>query len=103
MCIEFLSCFLSLSFPAAFDYLKNNPLEPVDIAKLNEACGVGVVVTRDQILEEVEAAINNCREELLERRYRFNVGKMMSKTICTENRLLYLCVIASWTWLTMYV
>ena len=78
-----------MSLIAAFDYLKNNPLEPVDIAKLDEACGVGVVVTRDQILEEVKTAINGCHEELLERRYRFNVGKIMSKNNCYKLQHLY--------------
>ena len=51
----------------------------MDIAEFNEACGVGVVVTREQIQEQVEAAIKDCQEELLERRYRFNLGKLMSK------------------------
>ena len=41
-------------FSAIFDYLKHNPLEPVDRQKLEEECGVGVVVTPDQ----VEAAVS---------------------------------------------
>lgn len=39
---------------AAMDYLLSNPLEPVDVKKLEAACGVGVVITPDQI----EAAVS---------------------------------------------
>ena len=74
-----MNLIIAFSLTAAFDYLKNNPLDPVDIAKLDEACGVGVVVTRDQILEEVKISFNTVHDELIERRYRFNVGKIMSK------------------------
>ena len=78
-CIQKSVQWISFTLTAAFDYLKNNPLEPVDIAKLDEACGVGVVVTRDQILEEVKISFSTVHDELIERRYRFNVGKIMSK------------------------
>ena len=47
--------FSNSHFAAIFDYLKHNPLEPVDRPKLEEECGVGVVVTPDQ----VEAAVSH--------------------------------------------
>ena len=47
--------FSNSHFAAVFDYLKHNPLEPVDRQKLEEECGIGVVVTPDQ----VEAAVSH--------------------------------------------
>ena len=91
-----LSLSLSLSHThtsAAFDYLKNHPLDPVDIAELDETCGVGVVITRDQIQTEVDRVISGCHEELMERRYRFNIGKIMS-TLAYIISCVYACVCA---------
>ncbi len=42
---------------AAMDYLLHNPNEPVDIAAFEEAAGVGVVVTPDQVEEAVSLAV----------------------------------------------
>lgn len=42
-----------LFLKAAFDYLLSNPLDPLDKAKFNEYCGVGVVVTPEQIKNTV--------------------------------------------------
>ena len=35
------------------DYLKCNPVDPVAMDAFEEACGVGVVITREQITEKV--------------------------------------------------
>ena len=38
---------------AAMEFLKSNPLDPVARDVLEAACGVGVVITREQIVEKV--------------------------------------------------
>ena len=40
---------------AAFDYLKSHPVGPVDEEEFNQYCGVGVVVTAEQIQHQVRA------------------------------------------------
>ena len=49
--------FLFLPLPAAMDYLLTHPKSPADVAALEEASGVGVVVTP----EEVEDAVGRGR------------------------------------------
>ncbi|XP_043407951.1 glutamine--tRNA ligase isoform X3 [Chelonia mydas] len=49
------------------------------MADFEHECGVGVVVTPEQIEEAVEAAINKHRAELLSERYRFNMGLLMGE------------------------
>ena len=39
--------------PAAFDYLKRHPVDPIDTAEFEHCCGVGVVVTQEDIDEKV--------------------------------------------------
>jgi glutaminyl-tRNA synthetase len=62
---------------AALEYFKSNPMDPVNASSFEESCGVGVVVTREDIAKAVTEAVENAREELIERRYRFNVGQLM--------------------------
>ncbi len=38
---------------AALEYLLANPNDPLDVAKFNEFCGVGVVVTLEQVKQTV--------------------------------------------------
>jgi hypothetical protein len=42
-----------LNLKAAFDYFLSNPLADVDVKKFNEFCGVGVVVTPEEIKKNV--------------------------------------------------
>ena len=53
---------------AALNYLLNNIKETVDIRALEEACGVGIVITPEQIEEAVEKLINRHKDEILEKR-----------------------------------
>lgn len=39
--------------PAALEYVRSHPLEPLDAADFEQACGVGVCVTPEQIEEAV--------------------------------------------------
>ena len=64
---------------AALEYLLQNAKDKsIDVKRLEEACGVGIVVTPEEIEKEVEAVISTAKEELVEKRYRFNVGQMMA-------------------------
>jgi glutaminyl-tRNA synthetase len=87
---------------AAFDYLLSNPLDPLDKMRFNEHCGVGVVVTPDQIKStvnigfqyhlidkkikiidynfiKVQELLKTHHAELVEKRYRFNLGLLMAE------------------------
>ena len=68
---------------AAFEYLKSHPLDPVDQSEFSEACGVGVVVTKEEIVQVVTTTLKEFEKELIEKRYKFNVGKLMGKC-CIE-------------------
>jgi glutaminyl-tRNA synthetase len=64
---------------AALEYLLSNPNDPLDVQKFNEYCGVGVVVTPEQVKQMVTDVLNKHKAELLEKRYRLNQGILMSK------------------------
>ena len=66
---------------AAMDYLLHHMSEPVDMAAFEQASGVGVVVTPDQIEAGVEAVINKHKQELLEKRYHVNTGVLMGEYV----------------------
>jgi glutaminyl-tRNA synthetase len=63
---------------AAFEYLLSNPNDPLNVAAFNEFCGVGVVVTLEQIKSTVNEVLNAHKNDLIEKRYKFNVGLLMS-------------------------
>ncbi|XP_037027295.1 probable glutamine--tRNA ligase [Bradysia coprophila] len=53
--------------------------EAINIAELETACGVGVVVTPEQIESAVDEVIKANKPAIIEQRYRFNVGKIMQE------------------------
>lgn len=65
----------------ALEYLLKNGVqsEPVNTDELEKYCGVGVVVTPEEIDRAVEASINRNKAAILEQRYRFNVFKIMQE------------------------
>ncbi|XP_053234395.1 glutamine--tRNA ligase [Podarcis raffonei] len=68
-----------LQLNAALEYVKSHPVEPIDAADFARECGVGVIVTPEQIEEAVEASISKHRAQLLSERYRFNMGLLMGE------------------------
>uniref|UniRef100_G1R4Y4 glutamine--tRNA ligase n=1 Tax=Nomascus leucogenys TaxID=61853 RepID=G1R4Y4_NOMLE len=66
-------------FSAALEYVRSHPLDPIDTVDFERECGVGVIVTPEQIEEAVEAAINRHRPQLLVERYHFNMGLLMGE------------------------
>ena len=61
---------------AAIDYLLANPTS-VDQKKLEEHAGVGVNITSEQISKVVADKVESYRDQLLEKRYRFNFGMLI--------------------------
>ncbi|XP_015748894.1 PREDICTED: glutamine--tRNA ligase-like [Acropora digitifera] len=69
----------AIQLTAAVDYMKANPVLPVDAASFEESCGVGVNITPDQVEDCIEELIKLNKEELLKKRYKFNLGMIMAK------------------------
>lgn len=65
----------------ALEFLLKNGVKsgPVNTEELDKFCGVGIVVTPEEIDREVEAAIGRNKAPILEQRYRFNVFKIMQE------------------------
>jgi len=63
----------------AFEYLKSHPSDPLDIAQFEKSCGIGVKYSPDEIESAVENVIEKFKDELKEKRYRFNVGLLLGK------------------------
>lgn len=64
---------------AAFEYFLSNPVETIDDKKFQEYCGVGVVVTLEDIVKVVEEAIKFHEKDILEAGTKFNVGKLVGE------------------------
>ena len=54
VCVLFVFVCLFVCLPAAFAYLKSHPSGPVDRERLEQSCGIGVVITEEQIKQEVD-------------------------------------------------
>ena len=62
----------------ALDYLGKIGTEPIDTAAFEAAGGVGQETTPEQIKEAVAAVIEAKRDELLEQRYRLDIGPLLA-------------------------
>lgn len=54
---------------AALNYFLNHVKETIDITKFEEECGIGIVVSPEEIESEVEKVISAYKAEILEKRY----------------------------------
>lgn len=68
-----------LKLSAAIDYLLANPNDNVDIKAFENSCGVNVQITPEQIEKAVEDVIAKYKKEIIEKRYRFNSGLLLSE------------------------
>ena len=64
---------------AALSFLLSHVKETVDVSNFEKECGVGVVVSPEEIECAVEKVISGHRAEILEKRYHFNVGPLMQQ------------------------
>lgn len=71
----------TLRIDAALDFVLKNGAQGTQIntAELEKHCGVGIVVTPEEIERHVESSIARNKAALLEQRYRFNVFKIMQE------------------------
>lgn len=71
----------TLRIDAALDFVLKNGAQGTQIntAALEKHCGVGIVVTPEEIERHVESSIARNKAALLEQRYRFNVFKIMQE------------------------
>ncbi|CAG9816307.1 unnamed protein product [Phaedon cochleariae] len=68
----------TLRVDKAIEFALSN-IKNINTNKLEEFCGVGIVVTPEEIEKAVEKHISVNKNELLEKRYRFNTGPLMQK------------------------
>ena len=64
------------------EFVKTFPNES-SISAFESACGVGVVVTAAEIKSSVSKLIEENRKDLVENRYRFNMGKLLGELRAT--------------------
>uniref|UniRef100_A0A182MIS9 glutamine--tRNA ligase n=1 Tax=Anopheles culicifacies TaxID=139723 RepID=A0A182MIS9_9DIPT len=70
----------SLRVDKALEYVLANVTKATfDESDFDTACGVGVVVTPEEIERAVETTIAKYQEDIVEQRYRFNVGKLLTE------------------------
>ncbi|KAJ8922323.1 hypothetical protein NQ315_004266 [Exocentrus adspersus] len=54
-------------------------INSINTDELEKYCGVGIIVTPEEIEKAVEKLITESKNELIEKRYRFNTGPLMQK------------------------
>ncbi|VDN02477.1 unnamed protein product [Thelazia callipaeda] len=62
---------------AAIEYLLSNVVKCLNEQDFLNACGVGFVVTTEDIKDQVKESVNKFRSEIMEQRYFFNSGKIL--------------------------
>lgn len=69
----------TLRVDCALEFVLNHGVTnaSINVADLEKHCGVGVVVTPEEIDKVVEETLSKNKSELVEQRYRFNVGKIL--------------------------
>uniref|UniRef100_A0A8R1DXH1 Probable glutamine--tRNA ligase n=1 Tax=Caenorhabditis japonica TaxID=281687 RepID=A0A8R1DXH1_CAEJA len=64
---------------AAIEYLLANVVKGVEVADFEKACGVGIVVTIDDIEDAVTKVFSKYKDQIVAERYAFNVGKLLGE------------------------
>lgn len=85
--LEFLSKYVAsnkldneLRVNAALEFLLQNPnVKSVETSAIDQACGVGVVVTPEEIEKEVEIVLKSNKSDILDKRYRYPIGALMGQ------------------------
>lgn len=64
----------------ALEFVLNHSVKgtSINVGELEKHCGVGINVTPEEIEKGVEEIIAKVKNELIEQRYRFNVGKILA-------------------------
>ncbi|EFO97175.1 hypothetical protein CRE_03478 [Caenorhabditis remanei] len=64
---------------AAIEYLLSHTVKGIEVPAFEKSCGVGVVVTIDDIENAVTKVINEHREKIVAERYSFPAGKLLGE------------------------
>lgn len=68
-----------LQLTAAFEYLLTHPNDQLNVKEFNDSCGVGIEVTSAQIKSAVTAILDENKINLIEKRYKFPVGPILTE------------------------
>lgn len=68
-----------INLPASLNYLKKLGSDPLDVADFEKQCGIGVVITREDVKREVAKVIEENVNELKEQRYKFPLKGLQDK------------------------
>ncbi|GAM21997.1 hypothetical protein SAMD00019534_051720 [Acytostelium subglobosum LB1] len=68
----------AINIQASFDYLHRVGSQDLDVADFEKQCGVGVVITKEQVREAVATFIEERLAELKEVRYRYNMASYLA-------------------------
>jgi len=68
-----------INLSAALNYLKKLGSDPLDVSDFENQCGIGVVITREDVKKAVASSITENLEEIKKERYRFPVKNIMDK------------------------
>lgn len=61
------------------EFLRSSISENINISELENVCGIGIVVTPEEIKQTVKSFIDQNKNELIEKRYKFNIGGLMQE------------------------
>ncbi|KAB0792246.1 hypothetical protein PPYR_14205 [Photinus pyralis] len=70
----------TLRIDKAIEYTLSH-VNKLNVDEFEKHCGVGVVVTPEEIERVVEKHLAKCKDELLEKRYRYNAGKVIKEVM----------------------
>lgn len=63
----------------SLEFLHSSISENIDVLEFEKSCGVGIIVTLEEIKQMIESIISLNKDELIEKRYKFNIGGLMQE------------------------
>ncbi|EFA83742.1 glutamine-tRNA ligase [Heterostelium album PN500] len=69
----------SINVTQSMDYLRKVAGQELDLADFTASCGVGVVITREQVRDAVAAYVAERLDDLKQSRYRYNMGVYLAQ------------------------
>ncbi|EGG25298.1 glutamine-tRNA ligase [Cavenderia fasciculata] len=67
----------NINLQVCLEYLRMAANEPLNKEEYVEKCGVGIVISRDQVREAVDTYVTENINDLKEKRYRINIGQYL--------------------------
>lgn len=63
----------------SLEYLRSSIFENINVSEFEKSCGIGINVTQEEIKHTVESIVSKSKNELVEKRYKFNIGGLMQE------------------------